>query len=105
MTTDKYLIAIRPNFNKGTYSVAKRKIDSLSSTGKVVEINGQLFLSWKWLNRKAVNRPDLDMWPIVVYGVDESEAERRLANLHHDYNKADGLEYVPAQAYEDRNPA
>lgn len=104
MKTDKYLIAIRPLLNKGTYSVAKRKIDSISSTGKVVEINGQLFLSWNWLNREDVDRPDLDMWLIVVYGVDESEAARRLVNIHHDY-KADGLKYEPALAYEDRNPA
>lgn len=102
MKSDKYLIAIRPNFNKGTYSVAKRKIDSISSTGKIVEVNGQLFLSWNWLNRADVNRPDLDMWLIVVYGVDEAEAIRRLANLHHDY-KADGLDYEPALDYEGRN--
>jgi hypothetical protein len=102
MKTDSYLIAVRVNYEKGTYSIAKRKISTLSSTGKTVDINGQRFLSWNWLNRPEINRSDLDMWPVVVYGVDEKEGERRLANLRHDYD-SDGLTYEPALSYEDRN--
>ena len=103
MQNDTYLIAVRIDWNKGKFTPAKRKINTLASTGKTVDVNGQRFLKWNWLNRPEINRPDLDMWPVVVYGVNEDEANRRLANLFHDY-KADGLEYQPAHEYEVKNP-
>ena len=96
-----YVVAVRSNPGKKTYSVAKRKISSISSTGDVVEVNGNLVLRWRYQIR--INRPDLADWPIWVYGVDEREAARRLSNICHDF-EADGYTYQPALNYEVQNP-
>ncbi len=103
MKTDKYVIFGGPKYQKGVYNLAKRNLRTLGSTGKIVEINGRWYISWNWLNREGVDRADIDLWPVLVHGVDEREADRRFANLKHDY-ESEGLDYEPALNYEGRNP-
>lgn len=103
MNNDKYVIFGGPKYQKGVFNLAKRNLRTLASTGKIVEINGRWYVSWNWLNRADVDRSDIDLWPVLVYGVDEHEAKRRYANLRHDY-KSEGLDYEPAKNYEVRNP-
>lgn len=96
-----YLIAKRFNPLTKKYSIAKRKIATISSTGKVESRDGNLVLVWNWQTK--IGRDDLAVWPISDYGISDSEANRRVANYKHDFN-ADGYDYVPAHDYEGKNP-
>ena len=95
-----YIIAKRFNPFTKKYSVAKRKLATIASTGKIEEKDGNLVLVWNW--QCKIGRNDLSVWPIDSYGISDAEANRRVANIKHDF-KADGYEYQPALDYENRN--
>ena len=87
-----YLIAKRFNPLTKKYSIAKRRIATISFLEKIENRDGNLVL-----------RTDLAVWPISDYGISDSEANRRVSNYKHDFD-ADGYDYVPAHVYESKNP-
>jgi hypothetical protein len=94
-----YIFCFNPVNKK--YSIAKRKIDTINSTGSVEKRDGNLVLVWHW--QKKIGRTDLAVWPITDYGITDAEANRRVANYKHQYD-ADGYDYVPAYDHEGKNP-
>ena len=103
-TQETYLVAVHYDHSKKEFSTAKRKESSLASTGKIItHPSGMESLSWSYLNRPDVNRQDLDMWDIPYRGITDFEADRRIANIRHDY-EADGYTKVKVYGFPESHP-
>jgi len=100
---DQYLIAVRKDHTQKTFSIAKRKISSLGSTGKIVEQNGEQYLSWNYLNRNDVNRSDLDMWNIYHTNLPDFEADRLVSNIRHEL-EFQGYNKIKVHSYPESHP-
>ena len=82
-----------------TISIAQRCNDNSKNLGfKIVEKDGQEFASWNHMRR--INRPDLDMWPVLWKYVPEKDSDFYIQLLIRQYENM-GYKYLQVKFYED----